>query len=196
MKKSFFLQAICISAIALFVGCASTPKEPRSIKIDSKKVNTAAKAKLVADNWELTQIVYWDKNHEEGNLPGFLVPQHSIEEIFVAQNENTGDNIVFLLAKADGIDSEVQFSYVDLAGEKSSSLKQILELGTVYLHNTSTSAELDSGTHEILPGAYNALTTRLAKRRVSLKSSLERRFKIKFDEPINEKQSEITGLIK
>ena len=190
MKKTFLSSVVLCSLIAtLFTSCASTPKEPRTIKSNASKVKKIAAAVELAENYEMEILFSTQRETNEKNFSlkdGNFISQ----DIFIARGRNSDEAVVFITLqdpKQKNSKSErIQFSYVSINGEKTSDIdKYYLEFGKLYLKNTSKNCELDSSGYELNAGAYDKFTRALAGTREFLKDAVNKKFGLVLDEPIN-----------
>lgn len=192
MKKTFLSSVVLCLMAAFLVGCASTPKEPRSIKSNASKVKKIATAVELAENYEMEILFSTQRETNEKNFSlkdGNFISQ----DIFIARGRNSDEAVVFILLqdpKQKNSKSErLQFSYVSINGEKTSDIdKYYLEFGKLYLKNTSKTCELDSSGYELNADAYGKITRLLAGSREFLKDAVNKEFGLVLDEPINPEQ--------
>ena len=191
MKKTFFSSVMLCLMAAFLVGCASTPKEPRSIKSNASKVKKIETAIELAENYGMEILFNSQRETNEKNY-SLKIDDFISQDIFIAKGEND-EAVVFITlqnpAQTFSKSERIQFSYVSINGEKTSDTdKYYQELGRLYLKNTAKTCELDSSGYEINADAYNKLTKALAELRDIFKDSLKKKFDLVLDEPINPKQ--------
>ena len=191
MKKTFLSSVVLCLMAAFLVGCASTPKEPRSIKSNASKVKKIETAIELAENYGMEILFNSQRETNEKNY-SLKIDDFISQDIFIAKGEND-EAVVFITlqnqAQTFSKSERIQFSYVSINGEKTSDTdKYYQELGRLYLKNTAKTCELDSSGYEINADAYNKLTKALAELRDIFKDSLKKKFDLVLDEPINPKQ--------
>ncbi|MBQ8680660.1 MAG: hypothetical protein IJ530_13040 [Treponema sp.] len=189
MKKTFLSSVVLCLMAAFLVGCASTPKEPRTIKSNASKVKKIATAVELAENYEMEILFSTQRETNEKNFSlkdGNFISQ----DIFIARGRNSDEAVVFITLQdpkqTNSKSERIQFSYVSINGEKTSDIdKYYLEFGKLYLKNTSKNCELDSSGYELNAGAYDKFTRLLAGTREFLKDAVNKKFGLVLDEPIN-----------
>ena len=193
MKKTFLSSVVLCLMAAFLVGCASTPKEPRTIKSNASKVKKIQTATELAENYGM-QILF--SSQRETNEKNFSLEYGSFvsQDILVAKGEGDSDEAVIFItlqnpSQANSKSERIQFSYVSINGEKTSDIdKYFLEFGKLYLKNTSKTCELDSSGYELNADAYGKVTKSLADIREFFKLAVQKRFDFLPDEPINQEQ--------
>ena len=190
MKKlstAIFCAAAVIAA-SLLTSCASTPKEPRSIKTSSQQLSSIKKAAQVAENYELKLL---GDSRAEGSQHITMGPYVS-NAVYIAANEDKSEAVVYMRFARSNSD-QIEFVYVSLNGEKTSTLREYMEAGSLILNNKDKLCDLDSGNFYLLSTAYEPYTKDMANIRKNIKKYISKTFGITCNEEINPEQKQITG---
>lgn len=193
MKKSFVSSVLLgLVAMSIFIGCASTPKEPRSIKTNAFKIKKIKTAIEVAENYGLDVLYSSEREVNEKNF-SLKIGKFVAKDVLIARNPQNEEAVVFFeFEKDENKSNRMQFVYTYLNIEKTSVVESYLDgIGKVYLKNTEKMCELDSGTHELKADGYGLITKDLAQFRTYCEASVKKRFSIVCDEPINPAQLEL-----
>ena len=194
MKKTFFSSVMLCLMAAFLVGCASTPKEPRSIKSNSSKINSVKTAKEIAENYDLEKIFHLDsKDSSISDKQALKIGNLETNDIYIAADAEKKEKIAYLLLKNPQTPktNNIQFSYLELNEEKTSTIKFFTEEGAFILNNTSKECDFESFTHELSGDGYKPVTKTMAENREVIKSILSLYFGLTFDEEINAEQAKI-----
>jgi len=171
MKKSILSFLAISMAVCFLAGCASTPKEKRSLKWQADSIPTLKKAKILAENYEMNDV------HE--------LPVSSNTSVFVAQNSDK-DAVVFYFWEEKN--KTELFSYVYTNGNGSSYYELINGDARYSIRNTDEQANYERTGYYLANDAYEKMTYSLCRNRNKIKKNIQKLVEIEFLEPVNFKQ--------
>ena len=174
-----------ILALFCIIGCASTSKATRSLQTTSSKIQSIKTAEEVATNYGMG--VLCDTRKPENKTTTISLSDFYTTEIFVAADESRDEVVVFTTLKA-GDGKKITFSYLSIAGERSSTIEYHIDIGRFYLHNDESLCELDASGYYLATDLYESWTQALGNIRQRLENDFNTLFSITFAEQINEQQ--------
>lgn len=188
----FVSLLVCLVATSLFIGCASTPKEPRSIKTNAFKLQKFKNAQIVAENYGLDILFDSSREYNEKDFKANIGKYHS-NNVLIARNPENHEAVVFIeFDDENNSRNNILFTYVSLNHEATSNIQtKIDDIGKVYLKNTEKRCELDSSTHDLKPEGYEKITKDLANFRSFCQGCVWKQFSVDCKIPINPEQAEI-----
>ncbi len=192
MKKITLLISctVAILATTLLSSCASTPKEPRTMKLTSRTLQNDKKADAAIENWGLNVICDVRSSKDTVKIGRYIS-----KSFIIATNTDKTETIVYSRFEKSAAE-QIEFSYVELNGEKSSTMRIYMDAGTIILNNTDELCAFESGNYELRSDAYVPITKDMADIRSSVKDYIAEKYGIKCSEEINSVQKEKTGINK
>lgn len=184
MKKALSILFAVVLASAIFSGCASTAKTPRSIKTTAYKIKNTKAAAEIAENYSIP--VFYEKGSAFEWEKGV-----ELKELYIAQNKENGEHVIYLDSiGANGL--RIEFAELNINGAATSSIKIYTEYGPLVLNNTDELCELEGSGGAILdPQTYKEHTALLYDIKTQIIDLLAKTKHFKYKTaPVNPKQLE------
>lgn len=195
--KSKFLFIINLFAVLILTNCITTPKEPRSLEASSDTINLRVARSIIA-NYDM-EVIY---DYKSGNFFSRTSPfrDFKITELVIAKNQEYDESVVYASFKNQNRE-RIQFTYLSIHGEKSSTVKydansrgNEYHQGTVILNNNSLCCKLDNKIGYgvlINPDDWTRELVYIRGAVENMISSTSVFIPFTFGEPINPKQMEL-----